>query len=410
MKIISLKATDLLRLRAVEIHPDGHVQIVSGRNGQGKSSVLNAIWLAIGGGQASRAIAKPIRDGESYASVRLDLGDIVVTRTWAGDPDDDATTSMLTVKNADGTRARSPQALLDSLVGRLSFDPLEFTRLAPRAQRDALLDVIGLGDQLAVLDQDRQRVYDQRQDTGREGRRAAAVVEERGDVEDTQGVTEPVPVYQLTQDLMAAQQLVQSRETATRDLQRAKAETAAARHRLRELEDAEAEALEAYEDLPAAPRPQDLEELRSRIDGAEEINARLQRNQEREQARQRAEELRAKYAQMTAQITEIDGAKADLLAGVEFPVAGLGFDEQGVTYNSVPFSQASSAEQIRVSLGMAMALNPTLRVIRIMDGSLLDDESMAAIREQAEAGDYQVWIERVSDDAGVVIEDGQVAS
>ena len=90
---------------------------------------------------------------------------------------------------------------------------------------------------------------------------------------------------------------------------------------------------------------------------------------------------------------------------------GLGFDESGVTYQGVPFSQASSAEQIRISLAMAMALNPRLRVIRILDGSLLDEDSMTAIRDQVAERDFQVWIERVADPAesAVVIEDGQVA-
>ena len=82
MKIIELRAENVMRLKAVEITPDGTVQVIGGRNAQGKSAVLNAIWLALGGGKASKDISRPIRDGEENASVRLDLGDLVVTRTW----------------------------------------------------------------------------------------------------------------------------------------------------------------------------------------------------------------------------------------------------------------------------------------------------------------------------------------
>jgi hypothetical protein len=85
-----------------------------------------------------------------------------------------------------------------------------------------------------------------------------------------------------------------------------------------------------------------------------------------------------------------------------------------VTFGGVPFSQASSAEQVRVSFAMACALNPTLRVVRIMDGSLLDSDSLGMIRQAAEAADMQVFIEMVgaaSDDpAAVVISDGEVIS
>ena len=130
-------------------------------------------------------------------------------------------------------------------------------------------------------------------------------------------------------------------------------------------------------------------------------------------ARARAEEkatLRARYDSLTEDIASIDQTKADALAAAEFPVEGLAFDESGVLYGGVPFSQASSAEQIRVSLAMAMATSPKLRVIRILDGSLLDAENLALIEGMARDNDYQVWIERVgnADEGAVVIEDGQV--
>jgi hypothetical protein len=59
---------------------------------------------------------------------------------------------------------------------------------------------------------------------------------------------------------------------------------------------------------------------------------------------------------------------------------------------------------------MAMALNPKLKVIRIMDGSLLDGENMAVITEMAKDKDFQIWIERVEDgsDMAIIIEDGAI--
>ena len=39
MKIIELQAENVKRLRAVTISPEGHIVEISGRNGQGKSSV-----------------------------------------------------------------------------------------------------------------------------------------------------------------------------------------------------------------------------------------------------------------------------------------------------------------------------------------------------------------------------------
>ena len=59
---------------------------------------------------------------------------------------------------------------------------------------------------------------------------------------------------------------------------------------------------------------------------------------------------------------------------------------------------------------MAMATSPRLRVLRIKDGSLLDADAMATIREQVSEGGFQLWIERVgdADQGAVIIEDGMV--
>jgi hypothetical protein len=93
------------------------------------------------------------------------------------------------------------------------------------------------------------------------------------------------------------------------------------------------------------------------------------------------------------------------------PVEGLGFDTDGVTFNGIPLAQVSAAERLRVSVAMAMSLNPTVRVIRITDGSLLDSDNMAIIADLADTNDFQVWIERVDEtgDVGIVIEDGVIA-
>lgn len=52
MKIISLKSENVKRLSVVEVIPkDKALVIVAGKNGQGKSSVLDSIMFALAGGQ-----------------------------------------------------------------------------------------------------------------------------------------------------------------------------------------------------------------------------------------------------------------------------------------------------------------------------------------------------------------------
>ena len=142
----------------------------------------------------------------------------------------------------------------------------------------------------------------------------------------------------------------------------------------------------------------------------EDTNAKIRANNAAREKQAEKVRLREAYEGLTQRLTELDEQKAQALADAHFPVEGLSFDDTGVLYRGVPLSQASSAEQIRVSLAMGMALNPKLRVLMIKDGSLLDEDSMAAIRDQVADGDFQLWLEVVNPDdpSAVLIEDGMV--
>lgn len=401
MKIIRLSAENIKRLKAVEITPDGTLQVITGRNAQGKTSVLDAIWLALGGGAASRETARPIRDGQTSASVTLDLGDLVVTRTWVGEK------TSLVVKSADGAKFTGPQGVLDDLVGRLSFDPLEFTRLSAREQVAALLDLVDLDVDLDALARERQTAYDQRTEIGRQGAALDGQLTGLGKSEDA-----PDAEVSIT-DLVAQLRAAEATHREHQEVLQRFTDLAGKVERLRaELAQAEADLTDAHgraEGLGAAP---DLAAINAQIDGAEAVNAAVRRNTERADVARRLGLAKSAYTAATATIAKIDQTKANALAAATFPVEGLGFDDAGVTYQGVPFAQASASEQIRVSLAMAMALNPRLRVIRILDGSLLDEDNLRLIADMAAGQDYQVWLEKVGDQSsvGVVIEDGSVAS
>lgn len=401
MKIIELNASNVKRLRAVDITPDKHVQVISGRNAQGKTSVLDSIWLALGGGSASRETIRPIRDGETKASVRLDLGDFIVTRTWTGDK------TTLTVESAQGSKLRSPQAVLDALVGRLSFDPLEFTRLNGRDQVAALLDIIDLDVDLDALAVERKAAYDRRTEIGRDGKALDGQAAGLGPIETGLPSAE-VSVSDLFEQHSAA---ARAHREYDGTLEQAKIQSDRVFGLSESLDAAVAVLAETQARIDAWGVLPDLDALRLRLETAEDTNAAVRRNLKRANVAAETATTRAAFTAETNTITRIDKSKADALAGASFPVEGLGFTDDGVTYNGVPFSQASASEQIRVSLAMAMSLNPQLRVIRILDGSLLDAENLELIGDMARDRDYQVWIEKVgSDGVGVVIEDGSVVT
>lgn len=402
MKIVRLTAENIKRLRAVEITPDGNTVVIAGRNGQGKTSVLDAIWFALGGGSAMRGTPRPIRDGADEASVTLDLGDIRVTRTWA----DNKTT--LKVESAEGARYPSPQSMLDSLVGRMSFDPLAFAQQDERTQLATLLELVELPFDPAEHDGRRRALYEDRTVVGRE------VKALEGQLAGLPPADPDVPAEEVSATAIVAELTVAQREVADRAdnerryhaaverVERARAEFAAAK--------ADMDALaEAMASLPTAP---DVAALERQLAEVDQTNAKVRASQQRRSVEARLAEARADYAAKTDAIATLDEEKEAAVATARMPIDGLGFDDNGVTYQGVPFKQASAAEQLRVSLAMAMALNPRIRVIRITDGSLLDSDNMRLIEQMAADGDFQVWVERVDESGrvGVLIEDGEVVA
>lgn len=411
LRVVKLEVERFKRIRAVEITPDPNSSTVTiaGRNAQGKSSVIDAIWAALSGAAAVKGTSttRPIRDGENSARVTVDLGDIVVTRTWSGEK------TALKVESKDGAKYSSPQRMLDEMVGRLSFDPLAFASLQAKDQQSELLGLVELPFDPAVLAGQRKSAFDERTDVGRTVKQLKGQLDGFPEIGDDVP-DEPVSVAALVAELDTARELEVSIEVANDEIATARnilAETDRAISELRDKENRWLEKLQETEArLAALPDRIDIEPIRSRIDNAETINAGVRRKQERQQVLDQLEDWREKQDALTARIAELDKTREDGLAAAEFPVPGLGFDEDGVTLDGVPFAQASAAEQLRVSVAMAMALNPKVRIIRITDGSLLDSENLALIEEMAGANGFQVWIERVDESGavGVVIEDGEV--
>lgn len=409
LKVTNLRAENYKRLVAVDITPAGNVVTISGRNAQGKTSVLDALWAALAGGDASRATQQPIREGQDTAVVRLDLGDIVVTRRWTKD---DAGT--LTVESADGARYSSPQKLLDDMLGRRAFDPLAFVRQTAKDQVATLVSTVELPFDPAQLEGQRKAVYDRRTEVGRDVAKLEAQLGAFPAVDSTLPDAE-VSSREVLDEIEAARERnarvdreIDALGSRQGIVEQAHEALAMAQEAVRLAEHDYADQKAIVQELPERV---DVAAITARLDGLETLNARVRAQQHRAAVAAELSDRRTLHAQHEIKLREIEKQKADALASVKFPVPGLSFDDSGVTFNGIPLGQASAAEQLRVSVALAMAANPKLRVLRILDGSLLDTESMQIIADLAAENDYQVWVEVVDESGkvGVVIEDGQVA-
>lgn len=403
MKIVEFRAERFKRLSAVEITPKGNVVEICGRNGQGKSSVLDAIWLALAGSPAAKSsgTTRPVKDGEKDAVVELNLGDIIVTRRWSADGK-----STLTVVSATGSKFPSPQSLLDSLIGGLTFDPLAFARMTAKEQRKALLDLVKLEIDPDMIDAKYKTLYDERTLVNRQHKNYLAALAEI----ETPDETTPMQELSVTDALMKLEEVRRRKQ----ELQNRHNKLAELRERMkslqRELEGVVAEGKALAAELRDVPEP-DVEGSEKNVMTIDAQNKKIREKQRYADTVVKAENEEKKSISLSEEMAELEKRKKDAFAKAKMPIEGLSFDEDGVLFRGVPFRQCSSAEQMKVCIAIASALNPKIRIVRVQDASLLDADSMAVVAEMAESYDMQIWMERVCDEAGgmgVVIEDGSV--
>jgi hypothetical protein len=439
VKIVKLQAENIKKLKAVEIAPAGNVVKITGACEQGKTTVLDAIMYALGGGD--KLPGQPIRQGADKGQITLDLGDMVVVRTFA------AGGSYLKIENKDGFKAPSPQALLDKLIGKLTFDPRVFARADAKTQVDMLLKVVDLkidpakiyelageefriDDPLQALNHAYKTVFDSRTAVNRDLDTAKKALASMPQVDKT----EPVSVTELVAEKDRLAGIVRANDAdrkAADEQQRTSKDAEAKYNRIAdeveelerqlaikkdELKTAEADAdaackkwltMKEAADILIDP---DLTDINTRIQNADDTNRKARQYEERQAKTQEVASHQAKADDLTKKLDNIKAYKEQIVAETKFPVDGLNFAGGGVTYKGLPFEQASSAEKIRVSLAIGMALNPKLKVVLIDGGEALDSKQMAIIEQMAAENDFQVWITSVDESGkvGIYIEDGEV--
>lgn len=439
-KILELRAENVKRLKVVELVLGDGVTPIAGRNGQGKTSVLDAVEMAFGG--KSSIPRKPVRTGETKASivVKLDNG-LVVTRHIKPDG-----TGTLKVQNGDGATFSSPQAQLDALVGSLSFDPLAFSRMKATEQYETLRRLMGIDT--SAIEAAHKKAFDSRTDVNREVKRLEG--ELSGIIRHEDAPAAVVGIVDLTTELEAARAYEQSIVDLDAEAERAKCvveqgrrtysatqariksrheQIVTLREQITKLEKgitddeaelatikADGEAKVIFADTLAARAKElratapDTKGIRRRIENVEDINALVRQNARHAEVSAKLAERKAESDALTERLASLDAEKAALIEAAPVPMPGLALADGEVLLNGLPFDQGSGAEQLRASVAIGIALNPKLRVLLVRDGSLLDRDGLRLLGDIAAQHDCQVLLERVdtTDGVGIVIEDGSV--
>ena len=425
MRIIRLQASNIKKLNVIDITPNKYINRISGGNGSGKTSALDSIeWGLVGG---KNIPSTPVRRGAVNARIRIDMGEteteVTLTRQFFEGSAKRAGRLMVEqMPGADASefqdkrkKLTTPDELEDALLKQVSFDPLEFLRMEPKKQYHVLRRISTPDIDMDALDERIQADFDERTVAKRkrdelEAQRNAILVPE--------GLpTEPRDVTAMVAELAQASNYNAAIERERLRRERIEQEIKGTLERVLRLQKELLEEEAAYESLKVVPdtwkpldEPKDGGALAEQIEEARTINRAIERAQMRTKKEEEFSAANEVWEKLDAAVKEGERRKKEAIAHAHYPVEGLGFGNQEVMYNNLPFEQASNAEQIKVSAAIGMATNSKVRVMRIKDGSLLDDDSLAIIAEMAQEHDFQVWIETVntSGNVGFYMEDGEV--
>ena len=450
-KVLKLVASNVKRLTAIEITPDGTLTTIGGKNGAGKSSVLDAIAYAAGG---SKLIPdEPIRKGETKAEIEVTLNDHIIVRKFTRDkiydcppgPADHVHTeacpfkfgpirSGLAVKTREGASYPSPQSVLDELFGQLTFDPLAFFTMSADKQRETIRKLVGLDT--GEIDFQIKETYDKRTEVNRELTKSDAHTRSLTLYENVPA--QEISVAEVSKEMLEAEQLRKAADEYDRQLEKLLHEDEQAaiayesvdreinelENRLADLREKQKERamrhlqrnekIKEMREVAASARAKvpDVGALQARLSEVDLLNQKVRANKVREESLRKTQLLNAEAAGLTARLSNLAEKRQAMFESLKFPVEGLGFDNNlGVLWNGIPLSQASTAEQLRISVAIGMALNPKVKVLLIRNGNSLDEDSLKAITQMAEERDYQIWMEWVTksaDGVSVLIEDGHV--
>lgn len=403
----------------------GHLIIFGGDESAGKSTAMEILKVTLYGKE--NCPTHPVRKGEKEAWTETRFNDLIARRTYT------AKGTRLTVQ---AKRDLPPQEWLTKLFGidktkALAVNPLEIFDLPPKQLIDKLQKAVGLD--FTKLDEERQKLYDQRHDLNQEARNLGERVESievQPDAPDQLIIVGDLLAerFQRVETNQKNQQARLAFEELRATAKAAKGEIVDAKDGIAMLETQLASKREdliaqehLYEDLVSKGKKAkvkletlveaDLQEIDDQLASADNQNTKFRMNQERTELADQLQIRATGVLQLSEKIEAIDIEKAKQTANAQFSVEGLTFDEERVLFNGIDVQQASQNEKTRIAVDLILALNPKAPAIVIDEGTGLGENSLDVLAELGEKYQKYILVGRTSKGSEVtfLMKDGEVA-
>lgn len=410
IKINTLQIENIKRVKAVALNPaENGLTVIGGKNGQGKTSVLDAIAWALGGDRYRPS--NPEREGSTLPPhIKLTLSNgLIVERSGKNSA----------LKVVDTTGKRSGQQLLNEFVEQLAIDLPRFLQASNREKADTLLQVIGVGDRIHELEAKERDVYNRRRMIGQDADRKRKYADELPFYPAApKELVSALDLIRQQQDILArngenqrkrmrANQIEHEYGKAAAHVSLLKSQLTAAQKQLTQLEaDLEIAQKDAL-DL----QDESTEEVERSLREIEQINIQVRANCDREKAEQDVAYYAQQYQELTAELEDIRHDKYALLNSAELPLPGLSVEDSELTYNGKKWDCMSGADQLIAATAVVRAVNPKCGFVLLDKLEQLDADTLLNFGSWLEEQGLQAIATRVSTgpECSIIIEDGFAA-
>lgn len=407
IKINTLEFENTKRIKAVKMSPSANgLTVIGGRNGQGKTSILDSIAWALGGEKYRPSSAE--REGSvTPPMLRITLNNgLIVERKGKN--------SSLKVIDPNGNKGG--QQLLNEFVSELAIDLPKFLNANNKEKAQTLLQIIGVGDELFRLEKEETELYNKRHLLGQIADQKKKFADEQPYFADApKELVSASELIRQQQGILARngenQRLRQERdrlEAKEKAIETAIEEVKAKLYDLGKQQADVLEKLETANKTTAELVDESTEELERNIENIELINTRVRANMAKEMAEEEAKKYKADYDDMTDEIESVRREKIDLLNRADLPLPGLSVEAGELLYKGKKWDCMSGSEQLKVATAIVRKLKPQCGFVLIDKLEQMDMDSMNDFGAWLEAEGLQAIATRVStgSECSIIIEDG----
>ncbi|MEK0110763.1 AAA family ATPase [Streptococcus suis] len=402
-----LEIENVKRIKAVKIEPSATgLTIVGGNNNQGKTSVLDAIAWALGGNKYKPSQAQ--REGSQVPpTLKIVMSNgLIVERKGKN----------ASLKVIDPNGQKGGQQLLDSFVEELAINLPKFMNSTPKEKAETLLQIIGVGDQLAELELKEKELYNNRHAIGLiADQKEKFAKEQEFYLEAPKELVSIAELIQQQQAILAknGENARKRQNVATIKMQYENAESAVDRLK-QELAKAIDERDKYKQDLAIAQKDaielhdESTAEIEANIQQIDDINRKVRANLDKEKAEEDAKEIRQQYNALSVEIEDVRKQKRDLLTNADLPLEGLSVEDGELLYLGQRWDNMSGSQQLQVATAIVRKLKPECGFVLIDKLEQMDQVTLKEFGEWLKREGLQAIATRVStgDECSIIIEDG----